>query len=128
MPRGIGAVVVIVSLILSMSVLGGVGFYALLGADVSAESQNQDVQNAADQLGSISFAEDRSNSILEGPLAVVTPVIGIFKTFITVIRNTSGVLQLLYGVGPVVGDAVELMFRMALLVTIGYAVRSGSGI
>lgn len=128
MPRGIGAVVFIVSLILSMSVLGGVGFYALLGADVSAESQNQDVQNAADQLGSLTFAEDRSNSILEGPLAVVTPVVGIFKTFITVIRNTSGVVQLLYGVGPVVGDAIQVMFQFALLVTTGYLIRSGSGI
>lgn len=128
MPRGIGAFVVIVSLIFSMTILGGVGFYAQLGVDVDAEGQNEDVQAAAEQLDGISFAEGRSNSILEGPLAAITPVVSIFQTFTTVIANTSGVLQLLYGLPPVAADTIELMFRLAMLVTMGYLIRSGGAV
>lgn len=125
-PRGIGAFVVISSLIFSMTLLSGVGYYALLGASVDASSQNEDVQAAAEQLDGIEFGEGRSGSILQGPLAVVTPVVSIIQTFTTVISNTSGVIQLLYGIPKVAADIVELLFRIAMLVTVAYVVRSGS--
>lgn len=126
MPRGIGAFIFAVSLILSMTILGGLGFYALMGIDVDTAGQNQDVQRAAEELDGIEFAEGRSSSILEGPLAAVTPVVSIFQTFTTVIGNTSGVIQLLYGVPKVAADTIELLFRIAMLVTIAYVIRSGS--
>lgn len=127
-PRGIGAFVVISALVLSMTVLSGVGYYATLGTEIDAESQNDDVVAAAEQLDGVTFGEGRSSSILEGPLAVVVPVVGIFQTFTTIITNTSGVVQLLFGVPKVVGDSIELLSRLVMLVTIAYLIRSGSGI
>lgn len=126
MARGIAAFIFVASLIFSMSILGGVGFYASLGIDVDADSQNEDVQDAAEQLDGIEFGEGRSSSILEGPLAVVTPVVSIIQTFSTVLGNTSGVLQLLFGLPEIAADTIELVFRIAMLVTIAYIIRSGS--
>lgn len=128
MPRGIAAFVLVASLVFSMTILGGVGFYGLLGEDIDldAETQNADVQAAAEELSGISFGEGRSSAILQGPLAVVTPVVGILQTFVATIGNTSGILQLLFGVPPVVGDTLETLFRIAMLVTVVYAIRSGS--
>jgi len=126
MARGVAAFVFIGSLILSMTILGGMGYYADLGVDVDAAGQNADVQQAAEQLDGIEFGEGRSSSILQGPLAVVTPVVGIMQTFTAVIGNTSGVLQLLFGLPPVAADAIELLFRIAMLVTLVYLIRSGS--
>lgn len=127
-PRGIGAVVLVTSLIFSMTILSGVGYYAALGTEIDASSQNADVQQAAEQLDGIGYAEGRSASILDGPLAVVTPVVAIFQTFTGVLTNTSGVLQLLYGLPKVAADMIELLFRIAMLVTIGYLIRSGAGV
>jgi len=123
----IAAFVFVGGLILSMGILSGVGYYAQLGdIDVDKSNANSDVEAAAEELDGISFGEGRSNSILEGPLAVVTPVVQIFQTFTTVLLNTSGVLQLLYGLPAVAADTIELVFRLAMLVTIGYLIRSGS--
>jgi len=128
MPKGIGAVMVIAALILSLTILTGTGWVAGLGGDleVDATTANADVQRAADQLTGVEFGEGRSAAILQGPLAAVTPVVRIFQTFTAVLFNTSGVIQLLYGVGPTVGDSVELFGRLAFLVTLGYLIRSGS--
>lgn len=124
--RGISAFIFLVSLVFSMTILNGIGFYALMGADLDISSTNQDVQNAANQLGEQSFGEGRSSSILEGPLATVAPAINIFQSFVTVILNTSGVIQLLYGLPAIVADQIERLFKFAILVTIVYLIRSGS--
>ena len=124
--RGISAFIFLVSLVFAMTILSGVGFYALVGADLDVSSQNQDVQNAADQLGEQSFGESRSSSILEGPLATVAPFIDILQTFVTVIGNTSGVIQLLYGIPAIVADQIERLFKLSMLVTIAYAIRGGT--
>jgi len=124
--RGVSAFIFLVSLVFAMTILSGVGFYALVGTDLDVSSTNQDVQNAADQLGEQSFGEGRSSSILEGPLATVAPFINIMQTLVTVIGNTSGVIQLLYGVPAVVADQVERLFKLSMLVTLAYAIRAGS--
>ena len=126
MARGITAAVFVISLVLSMTMLGGIGFYASLGVSVDVDSQNEDVVSAAEELGGVELGEGRSASITEGPLATVTPSVGIVQTFTTVIGNTSGVIQLLYGVPKVAADTIELLFRIAMLVTIAYVIRSGS--
>jgi hypothetical protein len=128
MARGVAAFVFVGSLILSMTILGGVGYYASLDAGVNTDlsGQNADVQAAANQVENITFGEGRSSSILQGPLAVVTPVVGILQTFTAVLKNTSGLLQLLYGLPPVAADQIEVLFRLAMLVTIVYLIRSGS--
>ena len=126
MPKGIGAVIVLVALILAMTVLGSMGYYAALGADLDVESQNQDVQDAAESLSGIGFGEGRSDSILQGPLAAVVPAIGIFQTLTTILGNTSGVVQLLFGVPAAVGDAIQVFARLVMVVTAVYLLRSGS--
>lgn len=126
MPRGTAAFVVLAALVMSMTVLSGLGFYAEMGAEVDVSGQNEDVQAAADQLSGIEFGEGRSSAILQGPLAAVVPVVRIFQSFTTVLGNTSGVIQLLYGAPKIVADQIELLFRIMMLVTIAYAIRSGS--
>lgn len=126
MARGITAFVFIVALILSMSILGSVGYYAEMHIDMDVEGQNQDVEEAADQLSGIEFGEGRSGSILQGPLAVVTPVVSGYQVFSGVLGNTSGVLQLLYGLPKGVADTLEMMFRLVMFITLIYLIRSGS--
>lgn len=127
MAKGIAAAVVLISLVLSMSVLGAMGFYSDLGAgEIDADSQNEDVVAAADRLDGIEFGEDRGASILEGPLAAVVPVVNMALAFVTVLSNTSGVLQLLYGFPAPAADAIELFARIAMVVTFIYLIRSGS--
>ncbi len=123
MARGIAAAVFLISMILSITILSGIGYYAELGTEMDVSSQSEDVQRAADNLDGISYDEDRSSAILQGPLAAVIPVIEILQTFTTVIGNTSGVLQLLFGAPVVVADTLELFFRIAMLVTIAFLIR-----
>jgi len=125
-PRGIGAVIFVSSLIFSLTILTSVGYAAALGTNVDPSTQNADVQAAAEQLQGIEFGEGRSGSILQGPLAAVTPVVGILQTFVAVIGNTSGLLQLLYGAPPVAANLIEILLRIAMLVTIAYVIRSGT--
>lgn len=123
MARGIAAFVFVVSLVFSMTILGGVGFYAELGAEIDASTHSDDAEAAAENLEGIEYDEDRSPPILQGPLAAVIPVIEIVQTLTTVLFNTSGVLQLLFGVPEVVADTVELFFRATMLITIAFLIR-----
>lgn len=111
------------SLILAITVLSGLGYYAEMGVEASAESQNKDVQLAAENLDGIEFDEDRSSSILQGPLAALIPAANLLMAFVTILSNTSGVLQLLFGAPVVVADTVELLFRIAMLITIAFFIR-----
>ena len=123
MARGIAAFVMIASLILSMGILGGIGYYAELGVQYGIDGQNEDVQAAADDLSGVDYDEDRSPSILQGPLAAVIPFVDGFLALKAIIGNTSGVLQLLFGLPAVVADSLQLFFRIAMLVTLYFAVR-----
>lgn len=123
MARGIAAFVMVFSLLASMTILSGLGYYADLGAEVDPETHNEDVANAAENLQGIEYDEDRSPPILQGPLAAVIPVVEILQTFTTVIFNTSGLLQLLFGLPAVVADTIELLFRIAMLLTIAFLIR-----
>jgi len=126
-PRGIGAAVFIVGLILSMTILSGVGYYASLGdVEIDADKHNDDVVAAADSVGNTSFAEGRSGSVLEGPLAVVTPVVRTFNLLVTIVFNTSGIMQLLFGLPAIAADTIQLVFQLSMAVTLLYLVRSGS--
>lgn len=123
MARGVGAFIFIASLVFAMTILSGVGFYAALNVDVDASGANEDVQNAAKQLNGTSFGENRSPSILEGPLAVVVPFINFVQTLWTVISNTSGILQLLFGLPKIAADTIEGLFQIALTITGLFALR-----
>lgn len=126
MAKGTVAAVFMISLLLAMTILNGVGYYALMGSEVDVSSQNADVQAAAEQVSGVSVGEGRSAALLQGPLAAVTPALTLIQSFTTVIGNTSGVLQLLYGLPAVAADAVETFFRIGMLVTVIYLLRSGS--
>lgn len=127
MARGIAAFVFVTGLVFALTILTGVGYIANVdGLTLDGESYNDDVQSAADQLSGIQYQEGRNSAILQGPLAVVVPVVDLFLTFQTVILNTSGLLQLLFGLPAVVADTLQTFFQLALVVTIGYLIRSGS--
>jgi len=126
MARGIGAVVFVVSLIFSITILGGIGYYSSMGVNMDVSERNEDVKKAAQQLSGIGFGEGRSSSILQGPLAAVMPAVGILQAFTAIILNTSGVLQLLYGLPKVAADLIEIFARIAMLVTLAFVIRSGS--
>jgi len=123
MARGMAAAVFLISLILAITMLSGIGYYAEIGTDMDVSGQNDDVQRAADNLDSIEYDEDRNSAILQGPLAVVIPAIEILQTLTTVVLNTSGVLQLLFGVPAVVGDTIQLFMQVTLVITIAYTIR-----
>lgn len=118
----------VVALVLSMSILGGIGYYSSIGVEIDPDSHNDDVVAAADNLDAVEFGEGRSDSILEGPLAAITPAVGIFQGFTTVVTNTSGLLQLLFGLPAIVADTIETFFRIAMLVTLVYLIRSGGSV
>jgi hypothetical protein len=128
MARGITAFIFVVALVFSMTILSSVGYFAAFDIQIDAESHNEDVVNAAAELDGIEFGEGRSGSILEGPLAAITPVVGVFQTFTTVILNTSGVLQLLYGLPAAVADTIELFGKIAMLITMMFVIRSGASV
>lgn len=111
------------SLVFSISMLSGLGFYAKMGVEASAETQNEDVQAAAENLDGIEFDEDRSSSILQGPLAALVPAMEILMSLVTILSNTSGVVQLLFGASAIVGDTIELFFRLTMLITLAFVIR-----
>lgn len=123
MARGVAAFVFISALVLSITMLSGIGYYADIGTEIDASSQTEDVQRAADGLSSVSYDEDRSGSILEGPLAAVIPAVDMILTLKTVIGNTSGVIQLLFGLPVIIADTIELFFRIAMFVTVAFFIR-----
>ena len=123
MARGISAVIFLVSLIFSMSMLGGLGYYADMGVAYDVEGQNEDVQAAADALEGIGYDEDRSGSILQGPLAAVIPFGDHLQMFTTILGNTSGVIQLLFGVPETIADPIQTMFRLAMFITFIFGIR-----
>lgn len=126
-PRGVGAAVVIVSLVLSMSVLSSLGYYALLGdRQYDVSGQNEDVQRAASELRNISYGEGGGNAFFEGPLAAVQPAVDMLSTLRTVVFNTSGVMQFLFGLPAAAADAIATVFRLALMITMAYLIRSGA--
>ena len=123
MARGIAAFVMIASLIFAIGILGGVGYFAELGIAMDVDGQNEDVQAAADDLAGVEYDEDRSPSILQGPLAAVIPFVNGLMAIKAVIANTSGVLQLLFGIPAAVADPLELFFRIAMGVTLYFSIR-----
>lgn len=123
MARGIAAVIFVVSLIFSITILSGIGFYASMGIEADVEGQNEDVQAAAENLGAIEYDEERSGDILQGPLAGIIPAVEILQTLSTILFNTSGVIQLLFGAPEIIADTLQTFFQLAMLITIGFFIR-----
>lgn len=123
MARGIAAAIFLASLVLSMTVLSTLGFYSQMGTEIDVDGQNEDVKDAAAALYDVDYGEDRDPSILEGPLASVVPGTDMLITLRTIVGNTSGVVQLLFGAPEVVGDTVQIMFQLALFITIAGFIR-----
>lgn len=103
--------------------LSGIGYYAELAVPEDVEGQNEDVQSAVEDLGGVTYDEDRSSSILQGPLAVVVPFVDGLMVIKMVLGNTSGLLQLLFGVPAAVADPIETLFQLAIGVTILFGLR-----
>ncbi len=111
------------SLIFSVVILSSIGYYSAIGTERDFSSQNEDVQRANESLSSIDYDEDRSSAILQGPLAAVIPVVEVLQTIQTILGNTSGVLQMLFGLPAVVADMLQLFFQLAMGITVIFLVR-----
>lgn len=119
MSKGIAAFVIVTALILSLSVMSGLGVYSTLGVSYSDDA-NADVQRAADALVGQEAADQSQDNVIED---FTTSAGSTLKTGWQVLANTSGILQMLFLVPPVLADALELMFQITYGITFAAFIR-----
>lgn len=119
MSKGIAAFVVVLSIMMSISVLAGLGFYDNLNVDYTDDQYNDDVQSAADALTSQNSTTSGTNPIEDFTVGAGTSL----QTIWQVLGNTSGVLQLLFGVPAVLADKLELFFQIIFGITFAGFIR-----
>jgi len=108
MSKGITAFFIVLSLILSLSMLSGLGYYQSLGVSYE-DSARDDVQSAADAL----VGQEASDKSGGGVLQDFTTSAG--RTLATgwqVIANLSGILILLFGIPSVVAGSIQTAWMM----------------
>lgn len=119
MAKGIAAFVVVLSLIMSISILSGLGFYSSMGVDYS-DSANDDVREAADALVGQEATDSGSGSALEDfTSSAATTLASAWQ----VIANLSGVLQLLFGLPAALTDTLQTFFLMVFGITFAAFIR-----
>jgi len=108
MSKGPVAFFVVTSLVLSMSMLSGLGFYSQLGVSYQ-DSARDDVNAAADALVGQEASDKSGGSVLQD---FTTSAGRTISTGWQVIGNTDGVLILLFGLPGVVAGTIQLLFNM----------------
>lgn len=119
MAKGIAAFVVVLAIIMSISVLSGIGYYNELGVDYSDDQYNEEVQAAADAFTS-------QNSTTSGTSPIEDFTVGAGNTMQAawqVISNTKGVLMLLFGIPETLAAMLETFARIVYGVTFAGFVR-----
>lgn len=119
MAKGIVAFVVVTALVISLSVLAGLGFYSSLGLNYSA-SASDDVQAAGDALVGQEATDRGSGSALEDFTASAGTTLA---TAWQVIANLSGILQLLTPLPALLTDWVQRFFMIAYGITFAGFIR-----
>lgn len=119
MAKGIVAFVIVTAIILAMSIMSGLGFYAALNVDYT-DSADDDVQQAADALVGQEAADKSSGSVLQD---FTTSSGRTLATAWQVIANLSGILQLLLGLPEVLADALQRFFQITFGVTFAAFIR-----
>lgn len=113
MSKGIAAFVVVLAVIMSISILSGVGYYDELGISYDTGT-DADVQAAADAL------TDQNATDTAGANAIVEFTSGAADTLNTVrvvVTNTGGLLQLLFGLPNIVAETIEKFFQIIVGIT-----------
>lgn len=126
MAKGIAAFVIVTALIMSMSILSGVGFYSSLALDYSSsvqdcsEANNEAVCNAADALIGQEATDRGSGSALEDFTSSAGTTLA---TGWEVLANLSGILQLLFPLPAVLTDTFQLFFQVIFGITFAGFIR-----
>lgn len=119
MAKGIAAFVVVLAVIMSISILSGIGYYNSLNIDYSDSGYNDDVQAAAEAMTNQEAANTGSSVLTD----FTTGAGNTISTAWQVLSNTSGVLQLLFGLPSTLTDMVETFFQIIFGVTFAGFVR-----
>lgn len=118
MAKGVVAFVVMVAVILSISILAGVGFYEAIGVQYD-DSANAQVQSAVDTFTGQEATDRAGGSVLQD---FTTSAGTTLSAGWEVLRNTSGVLQML-GIPKVIADPLQTMFLMTFGITFAAFIR-----
>lgn len=113
MSKGITAFVVMLSLIMAISILSGIGFYDSLGLDYSSQGMDDDVKSAHDALVSQEATDTGGTAVVE----FTTGAANTLQAAWEVLSNTSGVIKLLFGAPDSVADTFQTFFRIVFGVT-----------
>lgn len=119
MAKGTMAFVFMLALISSISILGGLGFYADLGVDYSDSGYDKDTQAAADAL----VGQEASNT---GSSVFTDFTVGAANSLSIawqVLANTSGVIKLLFSAPDVVAQNLQTFFQIMFGLTFAGFVR-----
>jgi hypothetical protein len=119
MAKGIVAFVVVICLILSMSILSGLGFYKTMGLEIS-ESADADVQAAYDSMVGQEATDQSGGSVLQD---FTTSAARTLSTAWQVIANLSGILKLLFGAPDVVANQLQIFFMLTYSISFAAFIR-----
>jgi len=119
MAKGIVAFVVVLAMILSISMLSGIGFYASMNVDYSTNA-DKDVQRAADTMIGQEAADKSGGSVLQDFTTSAGRTLG---TAWQVLANTSGIIKLLFGLPNVIANQIQLFFQMIFSITFAGFIR-----
>jgi hypothetical protein len=119
MSKGITAFYIVLALIVSLSVLGGLGFYSSINLDYS-DTGNADVEAAADALVGQEATDRSGGSVLQDFTTAGATAIA---TGWQVIANLSGILQLLVMLPEVLADAIERVWQITFGLTFAFFIR-----
>lgn len=104
---------------MAISIMSGLGIYAELNVSYS-NSSSQDVQNAADAMIGQEATDQSGGSVLQD---FTTSAAQTLSTIWQVLANTSGVLQLLFGVPAVLANQIQLFFQIVFSITFAAFIR-----
>jgi len=108
MSKGPVAFFVVTALVLSMSMLSGLGFYGQLGVSYE-DSGRDDVSAAADALVGQEASDKSGGSVLQD---FTTSAGRTISTGWQLIANTDGIIILLFGIPAAVATPIQILFNM----------------
>lgn len=119
MSKGITAFVVVLAVIMSISILSGIGFYDNIGLDYSDQGMDDDVQSAAAAFTSQEATDTGGTAIVE----FTTGAANTLQAAWEVLTNTSGVVKLLFSAPDSVATRFETFFRIVFGLTFAGFIR-----
>jgi hypothetical protein len=119
MSKGITAFYIVLAVIVSLSMLGAVGFYSSINLDYS-DSANADVENAADALVGQEATDRSGGSVLQDFTTAGATAI---STGWQVLSNLSGILQLLLMFPDPIADAIQQVWMITYGLTFAFFIR-----